>query len=374
MLKPYGYHTANIGKLHFQCHSNRNHRDPHPDYGFDTLILSDEPGCYDDAYIKWVENIAPDQVYNCRVAFPPAADRPDNGKPPRTAINPYIWESDEDLTHTAFVASETCQYIKERKDQRFFAFAGIYAPHAPLNPPKRFVDMYNIDDMPLPHVGENEKGHVKDATPDQLRKMKAYYYAIVSHIDDQVGRIIKTLEDEGLRDKTLVIFISDHGEHLGDHGLTGKGAPGYDSCIHVPCLISFPGRIEPGLIIDDLVEQVDMCPMILEYCGVRIPRIVQGRSIRPTLECQPQKPRTSIFMESKNPFRSSWKTVRTLEYKYSRNNNGRELLFDLNADPHEINNVADAENYKDALHMMRDEMLSRWFDVEKQFPIRTGAY
>jgi arylsulfatase len=376
MLKPYGYHTANIGKLHFQNHSNRDHRDPHPDYGFDTLILSDEPGCYDDAYIKWVQNIAPDQVHNCRVALPPAAAAmyPPSDKPPRGTITPYLWESDEDLTHTAFVASETCQYIREHRNQRFFAFAGFYAPHAPLNPPERFVDMYNIEDMPLPHVGEDEKVPVKDAAPDQLRKMKAYYYAIISHIDDQIGRIIETLEDEGLKDKTLVIFTSDHGEHLGDHGLTGKGPPGYDSCIYVPCLISYPGKIEPGLRIDTLTEGVDMCPTILDYCGVQIPRIVQGRSLKPALQRQPYEPRTSIFMEHKNPFRSSWKTVRTLEYKYCCNNAGREILFDLRKDPHEINDVAREPDYEDVLHMMRREMLSRWFDVEKQFPLRTGAY
>jgi arylsulfatase len=374
MLKPYGYHTANIGKLHFQNHSNRDHRDPHPDYEFDTLILSDEPGCYDDAYIKWVENIAPDQVYNCRVAYPPAANMPDNGKPPRGAITPYLWESDEGLTHTAFVASETCNYIREHKHERFFAFAGIYAPHAPLNPPKRFVDMYNIDEMPLPYIGETEKGPVKYASPDQLRKMKAYYYALISHIDDQVGRMLKTLEEEGLKGKTLVIFTSDHGEHLGDHGLTGKGAPGYDSCLHVPLIISLPGMIRPGLKIDDLVEQVDIVPMILDYCGIQTPRIVQGRSIRPALQEQSYDPRNSILMEYKAPFRVSWRTVRTLEYKYCRNNAGRELLFDLKKDPHELSNLANEEHYRNVLQMMRNEMLSRWFDAEKQFPLRIGAY
>jgi arylsulfatase A-like enzyme len=374
MLKPYGYHTANIGKLHFQNHSNRDHRDPHPDYGFDTLILSDEPGCYDDAYIKWVQNIAPDQVHNCRVALPPAASGPPNDKPPRGAITPYLWESDEDLTHTAFVASETCKYIREHRDQRFFVFAGFYAPHAPINPPKRFVDMYNMEDMPLPFVGESEKGQVKDAAPDQLRKMKAYYYALIGHIDDQMGRVIRTLEDEGLKDETLVIFTSDHGEHLGDHGITGKGPPGFDSCIHVPCIISYPGRIEAGAKMESLIEAVDVYPTLLDYCGVQVPRIVQGRSLKPVLQGESHESRTSILMEYKDPFRVSWRTVRTVDYKYCRNNAGRELLFHLEDDPHEINNVAKKEGYEEALQLMRYEMLSRWFDAENQFPIRTGAY
>ncbi|MBD3181026.1 sulfatase-like hydrolase/transferase [Candidatus Poribacteria bacterium] len=374
ILKPYGYHTANIGKLHFWNHSNRDHKDPHPDYGFDTLILSDEPGCYDDAYIKWVESIAPDQVYNCRVALPPAANQPDNNKPPRGALTPYIWESDEDLTHTAFVASETCEYIKQHKDDRFFAFAGIYAPHAPINPPARFVHMYDIENMPLPRMSENDRGRAADIPPEQLKKMVAYYYALITHIDDQIGRIMKTLEEEGLRDNTMMIFLSDHGEHLGDHALTGKGAPGYDSCIHVPFLISYPGVIDPGMVIDHLVEQVDIVPTILDYCGIQTPRIVQGHSIKPALQKQEYKPRNSILMEFKDPFRISWRTVRTLEYKYCRNNKGREILFDLKNDPYELNDLANDENYEDILNMMRHEMLSRWFDAEKQFPLRTGAY
>jgi len=110
--------------------------------------------------------------------------------------------------------------------------------------------------------------------------------------------------------------------------LTGKGAPGYDSCIYVPCLISYPGTIEPGLKIDTLTEGVDICPTILEYCGVQIPRIIQGRSLRPAIQGQPYEPRTSIFMELRDPFRTSWKTVRTLEYKYCCNNSGAEILFD----------------------------------------------
>ena len=132
--------------------------------------------------------------------------------------------------------------------------------------------------------------------------------------------------------------------------------------------------IRPGLKTDDLVEQVDIVPMILDYCGVQTPRIVQGRSIRPALQEQSYDPRTSILMEHKVPFRVSWRTIRTLEYKYCRNNAGRELLFDLKKDPHELSNVANEEHYRDVLQMMRDEMLSRWFDAEKQFPLRTGAY
>jgi len=107
LLKPYGYHTANNGKLHFLNHSSRDHRVPHPDYGFDQLIVSDEPGCYDDAYIKWVSERAPDQVEACRCSTPPAWRGKPVVKEPRRAIEPYLFAGPEDLSHTAFVAEET---------------------------------------------------------------------------------------------------------------------------------------------------------------------------------------------------------------------------------------------------------------------------
>ena len=377
ILKSYGYHTANIGKLHFKNHAHRDHREPHPRYGFDTLILSDEPGCYDDAYIKWVEARDPSQVENCRVSTPPAWDGPPVVKQPRNTHEPYSFAGPEELTHTAFVAEEMVTYLKQRDGrQPFFAIAGIYAPHTPLNPPARFVELYDPATLPLPH---------KDADPDSVpwrdmgltdehwRKVKAYYYALVSHVDDQVGHILRTLDESGLAEDTLLIFTSDHGEHLGDHGLIQKGPPGLDSCIHVPLILSFPGCFG-GQKHAELIEAVDLAPTILDYCGVQAPPFFQGRSFRGLLEERDYAPRTSAYVEHKDPFRTSWKTVRTHDYKFCASNVGVELLFDLRADPHEQRNVVADPAYTDALHAMRQELLRRWFTVESQYPLRTGKY
>ena len=136
ILKSYGYTTANIGKLHFKNHSNRDHREPHPRYGFDTLILSDEPGCYEDAHIQWVRHQDPTQVDNCRVSTPPAWEGEPVHKHPRNTHEPYIFDGPEHLTHTAFVADEVTEFINQQTGETpFFVIAGFYAPHAPLNPP-----------------------------------------------------------------------------------------------------------------------------------------------------------------------------------------------------------------------------------------------
>jgi arylsulfatase A-like enzyme len=272
------------------------------------------------------------------------------------------------------VASEAVDFIRSRarKDDRFFAIAGFYAPHAPLNPPSRFVDMYDTADLPLPMMStrENRLG----LSDDEWRKVKAYYYALISHVDDQIGNILAALDETGVREHTIVIFTSDHGEHLGDRGQIQKGPPGFDSCAHVPLIVSYPGTIPAGQRKRELIEAVDVAPTILDYCGVQTPPQFQGRSFRPLLQGGDYGERTSVFIEHRVPFQTSWKTVRTHEHKYCVSNLGEELLFDLRSDPAELENVVRAPEHQDVLQAMREELIRRWFDVEKQYPLRTGMY
>jgi len=371
ILAPYGYHTANIGKLHFLNHSNRDHRQPHPRYGFDTLIVSDEPGCYEDAYITWVRQRDPSQVDNCRVGTPPAW----TGTPiekPRQVTDPYAFEGPEDMTHSAFVAEEMVDFIRRNRDERFFAIAGFFAPHAPLNPPGRFVDMYDPSSLPLPHMNEGE--NTRGLSDDEWRTVKAHYYALISHVDDQIGRILQALDDAGIRDDTLVVFTSDHGEHLGDHGLIQKGPPGLDSCSHVPLIVSWPGRVPAGVRYSELIELVDLAPTVLDCCGVQVPPRFQGRTFRALMEGGNYASRDSVFIEHRVPFHGSWKTVRTHEFKYCASSGGGEMLFDLRQDPHELTDVCEDPAYAAPLATMRHELARRWFDVESQYPLRTGRY
>ncbi|MBN1400627.1 MAG: sulfatase-like hydrolase/transferase [Anaerolineae bacterium] len=377
VLKPYGYHVANIGKLHFKNHSNRDHRQAHPDYGFDTLILSDEPGCYDDAYIKWVAAHDPSQVWNCRCATPPAWEGPPVNKHPRNTHEPYLFEGPEELTHSAFVAEESVEFVRRHREESFFLIAGFYAPHAPLNPPRRFVELYDPASLPLPHMapGENTLG----LSQTEWQTVKAHYYALISHVDNQVGRILRALDEAGLEEDTLVIFTSDHGEHLGDHGRVQKGPPGLDSCAHVPLIMRYPHGIAGGERHAELVEQVDLAPTVLDWCGVQTPPEMQGRSLQPLLRGSAYVARPSVYIEHRYPFRESWKTVRTAALKYCAGREfGRrevqELLFDLARDPHELSNVAPDPAYAGELDVMRAELVRRSFDVESQYPLRTGQY
>lgn len=379
ILGRYDYRTANIGKLHFLNHSSygRNHRDPHPSYGFETMINSDEPGCYDDAYMKWVERHDPSAVDACRADTPPAWMGAPVHQRPREVTSPYVFDGPEQLSHTAFVAEETCDYIRRHATDRFFCIAGIYAPHCPVNPPQRFVDFYDPDDMPLPARAEGEnfvdRQTGKPVPDSQWRKIKAYYYALVSHIDDQVGRIISTVEELGLRERTLIVFTADHGEYLGDHGRIAKGGA-QDSSSRVPLVFSMPGTVDQDRVLNDIVEAVDIVPTVLDLAGVQQPPEMRGRPLvldsdrshrsgRAEAETD-VAPRRSAFIElGSEQLGHHYKSVRTKEYLYACHRDGEEELYLLETDPEQIRNVAAEPNAADVLSAARKELVERTFDA-----------
>lgn len=365
LLSPYGYDTAQIGKLHFDPHAKRDHKDPTPTYGFDTFILSDEPGCYDDAYTKWVEMVAPEQVEKIRTSLPPAAyryNKPEYSTVPRETHEPYIFEGDADYTHQAFVTSEIVQYIRTHDRNRpFFAIAGYYAPHPPINPLKQYVDKVDFSKITPPILGEDEAWSplLKDVPAEKWIETKAYYLALVAELDDLVGEIVTELKEQDLYDDTVIVFTSDHGEFLGDHGRIQKGMPGHDCITHVPFLIKYAREIKPGTVIDTLTEGVDFVPTILDFCGVQIPRFVQGKSMRALLRGETTEHKDNVFTEFFDPYGLRQSTIRTKRYKYYCNNEGKEILFDLEKDPQELQNVVDCAAYAQVLSKLRRDMILR---------------
>lgn len=363
LLKPYGYHTAQIGKLHFDPHSQRDHRDPTDDYGFDTFILSDEPGCYNDAYTKWVETLAPEQLPKVRASVPPAAQQygiESYSDVPRNTHEPYVFEGDEEYSHSAFVASETCRFIEEIGDQNFFAIAGFYAPHTPVNPPQRFIDMFDIDKAPWPIHCDPEKAgkQIKGMSKEDIKKMVAYYYALCAHVDDCVGQILDTLEKTGKADNTIVIFTTDHGEYLGDYNRIQKGMPGNRSIANVPFIVRYPDGLKGGTVIDEIVEGVDMVPTILDYAAIQTPRSIQGKSFKKLMEGKENSFKDTALIELFNPYNTTdTRSIVTKRFLYFVDAQNRESLFDRDVDPTEFTNFANDENYNEHLSEMRKQMI-----------------
>lgn len=372
MLENYGYISANIGKLHFLPHANRDHRDVHPDYGFDHLEISDEPGCYEDAYRAWVRCKDPQQLEYISVGLPPAAENwykimgvKDNIVHPeeRFPKKPIAFRGKSEFTHSAFVAEQTIEFIKKHSDQNFLCIAGFYSPHSPWVAPQEFLDLYKPDKLTLPEFPpEIDAKRSKSSYSDQeLRGARHGYYAMVSEVDHHVGRILSCLAELGLEDDTILIFTSDHGEYLGEHLRYGKGAPGHDCISRVPFIIRWPnGIVSPGRTESGIVEAVDMLPTLLECAGIPVPYHLQGRSVVHALKGKEYEGRESALLES-----TGMKTLRTERYRYVSRANGKETLYDLEKDPHEYQDVTGNPEYADLLSEMRHKMLKRLIEIER---------
>ncbi|MCI8615332.1 MAG: sulfatase-like hydrolase/transferase [Lachnospiraceae bacterium] len=371
ILRDYGYETAQIGKLHFQPHAKRDARDIYPNYGFDRFIVSDEPGCYDDAYTKWVEMNKPDELPGVRTSLPPAACRyhkPEYAAMPRNTHEPYVFSADSAFSHSAFVASETCRFLRERQPNKpFFAIAGFYAPHPPVNPPRQYIDQVDVNKIKLPVKSQIPEvmPELQDITDDEWRKIIQYYLALVLHVDDCIGEILNTLKEMNAWDNTLIIFTADHGEYLGDYGKIQKGMPGYDCITNVPMIFHFPEKIRPGRTVKCLIEAIDIVPTILDYCGVQSPPFIQGTSLFELLEGKTNHHKHEVLIENFVPYGLKETTVRTEQFMYYCNSAGQELLFDLQEDPRELHNVASRASYQNQLSDMRKRMIMK---------IQTAAY
>jgi arylsulfatase A-like enzyme len=374
LLKPYGYRCANFGKLHFLPHANRDHRDPHPDYGFDQLEISDEPGVYEDAYRAWVRRLTPEQLDHLSLGLPPATDvwyhtmeiddpvkHPTSG-PRNDFIGAFPFPGDENHTHTAFVAERTLDFLSTQNEgQPFLCIAGFFSPHAPWFVPQRFLDLYDANQLPLPNyppeVVEQRPAHW---TNEYLRQAKLGYYAAISEVDDHVGRILDALDAQGLADHTIVIFTSDHGEWLGDHFRFGKGYPGDDAVTRVPLIVQAPQiTAKTRRTEHHLLEAVDVVPTLLAAAGIQIPPHLAGNSFWGLLNSTDYEPRSAAITEF-----THWKTLRSAQYRYLIHDDGCESLWDLAHDPDGYHDLSAQPAYADILSTHRQMLLQHLLQAE----------
>ena len=232
----------------------------------------------------------------------------------------------EDLHHTTWCSQMAVNFMESASefDRPWLFSVNIYDPHHPFDPPEEYLKPYldRLDDIPLPNYAEGEleekpvfqgMDHLGaynnpglypygEMSERDHRLARAAYWAMVDLIDAQVGRMTDALERTGQLENTIVIFMSDHGEMLGDHGIYLKGPYFYDPLIHVPLVIRWPERIRKGLSVPALVELTDLAPTLLE--ALEIPRRpgMQGRSFWPILtgDADPSHHRDDVYCEYYN--------------------------------------------------------------------------
>ncbi|MDP6124511.1 MAG: sulfatase [Candidatus Latescibacteria bacterium] len=255
----------------------------------------------------------------------------------RDYLSPYYYEDTDSLimTDEYCVDYETDVALRwiESRENPFCLFLSWSPPHNPYDQlPDRWIDSYDPDEIELP---ENTPD-----TPDNRRDL-AGYYAHISAIDDNIGRIPDSLEAQGLSDDTIVVFTSDHGDMLGAHGRYRKQWP-WDESVLVPLIVSHPGALESGDVSGVLVNIPDLMPTLLSWMDIECPRSVEGADLSGVIAGNQSGP-SSAFISIMVPFAEQvekpWRMVRTEQYTYARDPGGPWLLFDNISDPDQLNNL-----------------------------------
>ncbi|MFW6118721.1 MAG: sulfatase [Planctomycetota bacterium] len=358
-----GYETAQCGKLHFEPHDEMD-LDPaqRERYGFDYMALSEEPGCYEDAYVNWLRARHPEHLEEMRVPRPAERMRAGDGFQQWTVSAP------PEVSHSGFAVSAALRFLD--LGQSSFVHVGMYAPHPPLNPPEEIYAAYEGGELPEPHWREGEDGDKpaplcnwlrsrRGVTPEQWRERRRYFYAMCTLLDTQVGRLMDALEERGELEDTLILFMSDHGDMDGDHRMVSKQPSFYDEVMHLPAILHWPAGLEGGGRLGGLVEATDLLPTLFDLAGAPIPWQVQGRSFASCLQEAGDEFRDDVLAMHAGPGRRVMAMLRSRDWKYIRYRAGAEVLYDLAEEPGEYTNRADDPAYEDTLHRVRERLLDR---------------
>lgn len=325
LLQQAGYHTYMTGKWH---------------------VPIDAKQCFD-------------QVGTVRAGMPqdkpkwysrPREGEPDPWNPADEALGGY-WTGGK---HWSVVtADEACDYLTSRQDrsQPFFAYVAFNAPHDPRQAPQAYLDQYPTASIALPEsyaadypfaqaIGcgpslRDERLAPFPRTPHAIQVHRREYYALITHLDAQIGRILDTLAQTGQEDNTWIFFTADHGLAVGSHGLLGKQNM-YEHSLRVPCLVAGPGITEARTIEQRIYLQ-DIVPTSLELAGATIPSTHEFRSLIPLIRNEPCESRPGIYGAYLNLqrayIRDRWKLIVYPQAKVTR-------LFDLKNDPLELKDLA----------------------------------
>ncbi len=277
-----------------------------------------------------------------------------------------------DNRFNADLFADACvEFLNSRKGvkQPFFAYVPFMTPHDPLNCPQEYMDMYQAKDMKLPenympqHPFDAGVHHIRDErlmkrplTEDAVLARLAKYYALVSHTDAQIGRILEALDKSGHADNTIIVFASDNGLGLGSHGLTGKQNV-YEHGVKVPFIVSGPG-IAKGQKRDQLCYIYDIYPTLCDMASIKVPDTVQYKSLKPVFQDPAAKHRESLYFS----FMQWQHSVRDERYKlieFCVDGKRTTRLFDLKNDPAELNDLAVQKDMQTVLKRLRRMLESK---------------
>ncbi len=400
LLQKNNVQTLGIGKFHLECHGRSAYNDVCK-YGFDRAETTEDIRAGN--WLDWVKSAHPEHYEKAlatvwsephlaeygpgKIDLRPALEAA-REKYPRRDITP--------MTHASIIPEEACQtrWIAERAmallaerdpDRPFFLNMSFVDPHDPYDPPPRFLDLINHAAIPVPvcsedaalgrtvqplrNIGWNQR--FAGCSRDDWLSMRHYYLASLAFLDEQVGRLMTWLQEQGLLDHTLVMFSADHGDMLGDHGFATKGAWHFDACMRVPLIAAGPG-VQTG-VCERVVSLLDLFPTIVDYADAAPDAPLEGMSLRPLLQGSNDLDRkNAALVESYGSYGEmdygiTARTVVTPDTAYTRFGSGQRMLFDLDSDPDERINLANNPEAGDREVRMQDLMLE--LTAKQNYPL-----
>lgn len=311
------------------------------------------------------------------------------GEIKRPGFPPYcLYDEVKDMDpHDKHVTRQTLDLLGSLKDadQPWCLFTGFIGPHDPYKVEKKYLDLYDPDKIALPESYSDDlqdkpglyrriRQFFSQLPPEEVREAIRHFYAYCSFLDDQFGQILQKLAETGQQENTLVIYCSDHGDYCGEHGLFAKGIPCFRGAYHVPAVIRWPAGIEePGRRVDELVSLIDFAPTLLELAELKPSCPLSGRSLTPFLRNEPPETWRDALLTQCNGVElyASQRAVITQNYKYVLNGFDFDELYDLQADPGEINNLAESAEYQE----IKAELCKKlWLLAEKEQDTQTNPY
>lgn len=308
---------------------------------------------------------------------------------------------DPKYTQTEWCADKAIEFMRQNRSFRpWLISVNIFQPHHPFWPTEEYFNRYDPAKMPSPRYQEGElrtkspyarTDHqsayggldISFAKTDDLthRKITVAYYAMIEQVDHAVGRMLASLKQTGQEENTIVIFSSDHGEMLGDHGIYLKGPYFYEPLIRVPLIIRWPAGFKAGIKPDALVEEIDIAPTLLEAAGVPIPHRMQGKSLTKLLTGQTDAHRSSVYSEFYNAnFEYDpppWATmVRTERYKMFiyHSLGGWGEMYDLEKDPWEFRNLWDERGVRNIKQELQALLIARMSETVDPHPLQRCSW
>jgi arylsulfatase A-like enzyme len=311
---------------------------------------------------------------------------------------------------TGLVAGQTTRFLEQHQDEPFALWVSFPDPHEPWVAPAQYASMFPPERIDLPPWREGEFDErapernqvlnrmlgITEDDIDDVYGLLATYYGMVRFIDDGLGQILGALQELGLRENTVVVFCSDHGDFMGEHGMQCKGGVFYDCLTHIPLIVSWPGQVPEGLIDDSMVSLVDVVPTLLALQGLEVPRSMHGHGLPTATGAPPRDAAYSEYGAGGPPFRMAdlealprpygrktliqtlrWreaegrrKMVRTHAWKYVHDAMGdTDELYDLERDPWELENVVSDPVNGDVVSEMQRRLLDWSITTEDAHPV-----